>query len=209
MRLRLRVRRISEILREIRLLVEGSVLGLVLPRAVRGQRCAVAVGSDFLAQLEDRHADGDDKAEEGELKSVPSFQAEDTDRERDQRHRFEQDEHENRDDHLLQLGLAGLLDGATLAELHVESELIVLDVPRAHLHRRVHRQFEGHVVRGQVRLHVVQERALAAAGYLFHGVRVPGHLHRFGYLRLRLRVKGGNFENKEQVETEHERTKVA
>lgn len=185
-RLRLRVRRVSEILREIMrqwLLVEGSVLSLVLPRPVRRQRCAVAVGRDLFAQLEDRHSDRDDEAEEGELKSVPSLQPEDADRQRDQRHRLEKDEHQNRDDHLLQLGLASLLDGAALAELHVESELVVVDVPRAHLHRRVHRQFEGHVVRGQVGVHVVQEGALATTGHLLGRIRVASHLHGFGYLR--------------------------
>lgn len=143
----------------------------------------MAVGGDFLAQLEDGHTDGHDEAEEGELQGVPGLQAEHADREGDQGHRLEEDEHEDRYDDLLQLGPASLVDGTALAELDVEGELIVVNVARAHLHRGFQRQLEGHVVRGQVGLHGVEEGALSAAGHLFDRVRVSCDFHRLGHLK--------------------------
>lgn len=184
-RLRLRVCGICEILRVLCrgcVVLEGPVLGLVLPRAMSRERSTVAVGGDFLAELEDGHSDGDDEAEEGELEGVPGLETEDTDGERDESHGLEQDEDEDGDDDLLQLGFAGLLDAATLAKLDVESELIVVDVPGAHLHGRLHGQLEGDVMGGQVALDVLQEGSLAASGHLFSGVRVASDFHRLGNL---------------------------
>ena len=95
--LRLRVSGICEILREQRgrlfVVLEGSVLSLVLPRSVRGQSCSVTVRCDFLTELEDSHPDGDDETEERKLKSVPSFETEDTDGQGDESHGLEQDKH--------------------------------------------------------------------------------------------------------------------
>lgn len=163
------------------LILERSVLRLVLPRTMSDRR-NVAISGDLLAQLEDGHADRHDEAEERQLQRVPGFQAEHADRQRYQRHRFQQDEHEDGNDDFLQLGFTGLIDGTALAELYVEGELIVLDVARAHLHGGVERQLEGHVVRGQVGLHGVDEGTLATGGNLLCRVRIARYLHRIGYL---------------------------
>lgn len=132
---------VREIVREQRrrqliLILERPVLSLIFPRPV-GDGRSVTVGGDLLAQLENRHTDGHDEAEERELQSVPGLQTEHTDGQRDQSHRLQENEHQDGDDDLLQFGSAGLVDGTALAELDVEGELIVLDVARAHLHRRV------------------------------------------------------------------------
>jgi len=92
------------------------------------------ISGDLFAELENGHTDGHDKAEEGELQGIPGLQAKYTDGQGDQSYRLQEDEHENRDDDLLQLGPAGLIDGAALTELNVEGEFIVLDIARAHLH---------------------------------------------------------------------------
>lgn len=128
-----------------------------------GQRCGVTVGGDLLAQLEDGQTDGHDEAEEGQLQGVPRLKAKHSNGQWDQRHGLEQNKHEDRDDHLLELGLARLLHCATLAELHVEAQPVVLQFATAHLHRRLERQLERHVVGGQVVLHFVEDGGLAAA----------------------------------------------
>jgi len=166
---------------ELILILEGSVLCLILPWTM-GDGGDMAIGGDLLAQLEDGHADRHDEAEERELQRVPGFQTEYADRQRDQRHRLQQHEHEDGNDDFLQLGFASLVDGATLAELDVEGKLIVLDVARAHLHAGLEWQLEGHVVRGQIGLHGVDEGILAASGNLLHGARVARHFHRVGHL---------------------------
>lgn len=68
------------------LILERSVLRLIFPRTVRGERSCVTFCCDLFAELEDRHADGDDEAEERELKSVPRFESENSDGERDKSH---------------------------------------------------------------------------------------------------------------------------
>jgi len=166
---------------ELILILEGPVLRLILPWTM-GDGGDVAIGGDLLAQLENGHTDRHDEAEERKLQRVPGLQAEHADGQRDQRHRLQQYEYEDGNDDFLQLGFASLVDGTTLAELDVEGKLIVLDVARAHLHAGVERQLEGHVVRGQVGLHGVDEGILATGGDLFYGVCVARYLHRLGHL---------------------------
>jgi len=166
---------------ELILILEGPVLRLIFPWTV-GDGGDVAIGSDLLAQLEDGHADRHDEAEERELQRVPGLQAEHADGQWDQRHRFQQHEHENGNDDLLQFGFASLVDSTTLAELDVEGKLIILDVARAHLYAGIERQLEGHVVRGQIGLHGVDEGILTTGGDLFYGARVARYLHRVGHL---------------------------
>lgn len=119
--------------RDLILILERSVLSLILPRSVSDGR-RMGVSGDLFAELENGHTDGYDKAEERKLQGIPGLEAKYTDGQGDQSHRFQEDEDENRDDDLLQLGLAGLIDGTALAELDIEGELIVLDIARAHLH---------------------------------------------------------------------------
>ena len=62
---------VRKILRKLRrrnliLILERSVLSLVLPGSVSDGR-NVTVSGDFLAKLEDGHADGHDEAEERKL----------------------------------------------------------------------------------------------------------------------------------------------
>lgn len=125
--------KILRILRGLILILERSVLSLILPRSVSDGR-SMGIGGNLLAELENGHTDGHDKAEERELQSIPGLQAKYTDGQGNQSHRLQENEHENRDDDLLQLGPASLIDGTALAELDIEGELIVLDVARAHLH---------------------------------------------------------------------------
>lgn len=141
------------------------------------ERRAMSFGGNLFAQLEDGHADRHDEAEERELQGIPGLQTEHTDGQWDQSHRFQQDEHEDGDDDFFQLRSAGLVDGAALAELDVEGDLIVLDVARAHLHSGVKRQLEGHIVRGQVVLHPVEEGDLATSGHFLDGLGVTCNFH--------------------------------
>ena len=151
-----------------------------------GDRCGVAVGGDLLAELEDGQADGDDEREEGELQGVPGLQTEHTDGQGDEGHSLEQDEDQDGDDDLLELGLAGLSNGAALAELDVEAHLVVLEVARADLDGGFERQLEGHIVGGEEGAHGLEEGAFtgqAATGHLVNGVRVAGDFHSLGYLQ--------------------------
>lgn len=139
----------------------------------------MAIGSDLLAKLEDGQADGDDEAEERQLQGVPSLETEDSDGQRNEGHGLEEDEHEDRYDDLLELGLAGL-NGATLAEFDVEGQFLVVDVAGGHFDGRVQRKLEGHVVGSYVLPDRVQDRALAretATCHLVYGVRVAGDFH--------------------------------
>lgn len=118
--------------RELILILERSVLSLIFPSV--SNRCSVSIGGNFFAELKDGHANGHNEAEERELQGVPGLQTEHTDGQRNQSHRLQQDEHEDRDDDFLQLGSTSLIDGTALAELDVEGELIIFDITRAHLH---------------------------------------------------------------------------
>lgn len=77
--------------------IVGCVMGL-------GRR---SVGGDLLAQLEDGESHGDDEREEAELESVPGLKPEHTDGQGHQSHGLQEDEHQDGDDDLLQLSLAG------------------------------------------------------------------------------------------------------
>lgn len=169
--------------RQLILVLERPVLSLIFPRSV-GDGRSVTVSGDFLAELENGHTNGHNKAEERELQSVPGFQTKYSDGQRNQSHRLQKDEHQNRNDDFLQLGSAGLIDGTALAELDVEGELIVLDVSRAHLHRGVQWQFEGHVVRSQVGLHGVEKGSLPTSGHFLDRARVACNFHRVRHLEV-------------------------
>lgn len=157
-----------------------------------GDRSGVAVSGDLLAQLEDSQTDGDDEGEEGQLKGVPGLESQDTNGQRDEGYGLEQDEDQNGDDDLLELGLAGL-DGAAFAELEVEAQLVVVDVAGGHLDGGVEGQLEGDVVGGQVAADRLEERAIteAATGQLVNGVRVAGDLYGLRYLRQWKKLKIG------------------
>lgn len=59
----------------------------------------------FLAQLENGQPHGYDEGEETQLKRVPRLQAQGADKQRNQRHGFQQHEHHDGDDDLLQPAL--------------------------------------------------------------------------------------------------------
>lgn len=65
------------------------------------------ISSDFLAQLEDGESDGHNEGEERELKSVPGFQTQDTESQRDEGDGLEEDEDQDGNEDLLQLGFTG------------------------------------------------------------------------------------------------------
>lgn len=122
----------------------------------------------LLAQLEDGQTDGHDEREERQLQRVPGLQSEDSERHRDQGHGLQQDEHHDRDDDLLQLGLAGF-DGAAssvggLRESDGQGELLVVDVAGRNGNLGVrYRKLEGDIVTLQVLLDGVQGSTADAA----------------------------------------------
>lgn len=88
----------------------------------------------LLAKLEDGQGDGNHEGEEGQLQRVPGLQTKDTNGQGDEGHSLEEHEHQDGDNDLLELSLAGLTDGAGtfLVELNVQGQLIIVKVPRAH-----------------------------------------------------------------------------
>lgn len=139
----------------------------------------------LLAELEDGQRDGDHEGEEGQLQSVPGLQTEDTDGERDEGHGLEEDEHQDGDDDLLELSLAGLADGAgtLLVELNVQGQLIIVEVPGAHSDLSVDDwQLEGNIVGLDEVLNAVEEIAIRASTDIV-GCTILSHLDGVGDLK--------------------------
>lgn len=123
--------------------------------------------TNLLAELEDGQSDGYDEREEGQLQRVPGLQTEDAEGQRDEGHGLEEDEHQDGDDDLLELGFAGFADGprAILVELDVEAQFIAVEVPGADGDLGVgDGQLEGHVVGLDVVFDRVHEVARRTAG---------------------------------------------
>lgn len=100
------------------------------------------------------------------MQSVPGLQTEDTDSQRDEGHGLEEHKDQDGHDDLLELSLAGLTNGAStfLVELDVEGQLIIVKVSGANGDLGVSNwQLEGHVVRLDEALDVVEEITRGAA----------------------------------------------
>lgn len=83
------------------------VIGSRFPWTMGGDLRRCVISGDFFAQLEDGESDGHNEREERELESVPGFQTQDTESQRDEGDGLEEDEDQDGDEDFLQLGFTG------------------------------------------------------------------------------------------------------
>lgn len=141
----------------------------------------------LLAQLEDGEGDRDDEREERQLERVPGLQSKDSQGEGHQGNDLQQDEHQDGDDDLLQLGLAWLdswSPGLISGEVDVDVKFFVIEAAGRYGDLGSgDGELESDIVTLEVFLDNIEEVATGrAAGDFVSVVVVARYFDGFGYL---------------------------